>query len=302
MSVNLPGQFLQTIEQSFGQRGREFLEALPALVAEAERRWQLTDVRPVSNLSYNYVAFADRLDEQVVLKIGVPDPELVSEMAALHLFDGRAAVRLLESDPEHSMFLLERLRPGEMLASLEDDAQATEIAADLMQALWRTGVSDPRLIQLSDWFKGYSKLRARFDGGTGPLPPALVDRAESTARELFAEQDEPTLIHGDLHHFNILSSGRGWLAIDPKGVIGAAAYEVGPFLLNPWVVSGLSADTASFTRRRIAIFSERLGIEARRLRAWGLAFAVLSAWWNLEAGEDWGTAIECAQILAAMRT
>ncbi len=199
--MNLPGPFLRTIEQVFGQRGRDFLQALPDLVDEAARRWQLADVQPVSNLSYNYIAFADRLGESVVLKIGVPDRELLSEMTALCLFDGRAAVRLLDSDEEHSMFLLERLRPGDMLTTVEDDRQATEIAADLMRLLWRTQISGSRLIQLSDWFKGLEKLRRRFDGGTGPLAAHLVGRAESVARDFCTEDHIPTLLHGDLHHF-----------------------------------------------------------------------------------------------------
>lgn len=300
--MNLPGPFLRTIEQVFGQRGRDFLQALPDLVDEAARRWQLADVQPVSNLSYNYIAFADRLGESVVLKIGVPDRELLSEMTALCLFDGRAAVRLLDSDEEHSMFLLERLRPGDMLTTVEDDRQATEIAADLMRLLWRTQISGSRLIQLSDWFKGLEKLRRRFDGGTGPLAAHLVGRAESVARDFCTEDHIPTLLHGDLHHFNILSSKRGWLAIDPKGVVGPAAYEVGPFLINPWMVSGLQPDTPRLIRDRIAIFSERLGFEGSRLRDWGLSHAVLSAWWSLDGDEDWRPAMQCAEILAGMQT
>jgi streptomycin 6-kinase len=300
--MNLPGPFLRTIEQVFGQRGRDFLQALPDLVDEAARRWQLADVQPVSNLSYNYIAFADRLGESVVLKIGVPDRELLSEMTALCLFDGRAAVRLLDSDEEHSMSLLERLRPGDMLTTVEDDRQATEIAADLMRLLWRTQISGSRLIQLSDWFKGLEKLRRRFDGGTGPLAAHLVGRAESVARDFCTEDHIPTLLHGDLHHFNILSSKRGWLAIDPKGVVGPAAYEVGPFLINPWMVSGLQPDTPRLIRDRIAIFSERLGFEGSRLRDWGLSHAVLSAWWSLDGDEDWRPAMQCAEILAGMQT
>ncbi len=298
--MNLPGAFLRTIEQNFGQRGRDFLEALPDLVDEAARRWQLTDIEPVSNLSYNYVAFANRLGEQVVLKIGVPDREVLSEMTSLRLFDGGAAVRLLEWDEEHFMFLLERLRPGEMLATVDDDRRATEIAADVMRTLWHEPESEPQLIALTDWFDGFKRLRERFDGQTGPLALPLVERAEALSRELLTENHRPMLIHGDLHHFNILSSKRGWLAIDPKGVVGPAAYEVGPFLLNPWVVSGLQPDTPRLSGERISILAERLGFERRRLLDWGIAFAVLSAWWNLEGGEDWQVAMQCAEILTAI--
>lgn len=299
--MNLPGSFLRTIEQNFGQRGRDFLETLPERIDEAVRLWQLSEIEPVPNLSYNYVAFAERLDHPVVLKIGVPDPELLSEMISLRLFEGHGAVRLLECDEVRSMFLLERLLPGEMLATIEDDDHATEVAGQLMRDLWRTNVSDPRLIRLSDWFKGLARLRQHFDGGTGPFLSSLVEQAEAIAHEFFAETHTEMLIHGDLHLFNILSSKRGWVAIDPKGVMGPSAYEVGPFLLNPWVVSGLEGDVPRLTERRIAILSSLLGFEKERLRRWGLACAVLSAWWNFEAGEDWGPAMECAEILSAIQ-
>jgi streptomycin 6-kinase len=58
--------------------------------------------------------------------------------------------------------------------------------------------------------------------------------AESLFRELIASSESPVLLHGDLHHFNILSARRQpWLAIDPKGVAGEPAYEPGALLRNP---------------------------------------------------------------------
>jgi streptomycin 6-kinase len=299
--VNLPGPFIQTIENAFGPRGRDFLQSLPDLVAEAGRRWQLTDVQPVSNLSYNYVATARRAGREVVLKLGVPDREFISEIVALRLFDGRGAARLLEADEDRSMFLLERLRPGELMAALRDDAQATHIAADVLLALWRPAPANDKLIQLSDWFKGFAGLRQRFEGGTGPLNRRMVERAEAAVKGFFGEPYVPTLMHGDLHHFNILSSERGWLAIDPKGVIGPAAYEVGPLLINPWLVTGLHPETPQLLQNRIAILSEHLGFEKERIREWGLAHALLSAWWSLADNEDWQPASKFAEILAEAR-
>ncbi|MDI6769489.1 MAG: aminoglycoside phosphotransferase family protein [Anaerolineales bacterium] len=83
-----------------------------------------------------------------------------------------------------------------------------------------------------------------------------------------------------MHYFNILSSARGWLAIDPKGVIGPPEYEVGPLLINPWDrLKG--ADAVRISERRIAILAERLDFDRQRIRAWAMAHSVLSAWWDL---------------------
>jgi len=233
--LELPPEFIRTIQNAFGKNGRSWLEALPALLDEAARRWDLTNIQPVSNLSYNFVAFAHKLpspsgrgaggEGEVVLKLGVPNRELTSEIAALRLYAGRGACRLLDADAEKGTLLLERLEPGRMLSTLEDDEHATSIAAEVMISLWegsndfsRYRATDPyrvlrevattSFIQLKDWFAGFKRLRKRFNGRTGPLPKRLVETAESLSRDLLAEDKDEVLLHGDFHHFNVLESAR----------------------------------------------------------------------------------------------
>jgi streptomycin 6-kinase len=298
--VILPQSFVHTIQNTFGRRGRDWLKTLPDLIAEGARHWELTDIQPVPDLSYNFVAFAGQGNEEVILKIGVPDRELVSEMATLRLFNGQGAAHMLQADLGQGMFVLERLKPGDRLVALEDDQQATQIAADVMLKLWQPALLEKSLIKLSDWFKGFHRLRSRFHGGTGPLDQKLVEEAEGAVKDFFAEDYEPMLIHGDLHHFNILLSARGWLAIDPKGVIGPAAYEVGPLLINPRDKLLSDSNPEVRMKKRIDILSERLGFERQRIRLWGLAHAVLSAWWNLEDNENWKNDMACAAIFASL--
>jgi streptomycin 6-kinase len=137
-----------------------------------------------------------------------------------------------------------------------------------------------------------------FNGGTGPFSEKLVERVERSVKDFFVENHKPVLMHGDFHHFNILSSERGWLIIDPKGVIGPACYEVGPLLINPWgdLLSG--KNYKKLTKRRIDILHERLGFERERIREWGLAHAILSAWWSIEdhTGEEYALAF--AEMIA----
>ena len=316
--MNLPSSFITTILNTYRDVGRRWLAELPALIDEASRCWGLTDITPVENLSYNFVAYAKRPStaassrsasaQGVVLKIGVPNPELTSEMAALHLFNGDGAARLFEADPKRGMCLLERLHPGKMLTMLEDDDQRTHIAADVMLRLWKpVPVGEPApqelpFIKLSDWFAGLDGLHPRFGGGTGPFPQRILEMAEALIPELFATSSPPLLIHGDLHHFNILSSGRGWLAIDPKGVVGPPEYEVGPLLINP-IPDFLRGEAAvKQAERRIAILSERLGFAPQRIRDWAICHAVLSAWWDIEdSGEGSEYAIACAEVYSKVK-
>lgn len=283
------------------------LSRLPALIELASNQWGLSDVQPVPNLSYNFVAYAKRGRDNVVLKIGVPRDELSSETAALTLFNGDGVCRLLESDGERGMLLLERLHPGTMLSELEDDDERTHIAVDVMQKLWQSIESGGSplareqtpafctFIKLSDWFDGLKKLRPHFNGGTGPFPREILERVEALLPELFAGADI-RLMHGDFHHYNILRSERGWLAIDPKGVIGPVGYEIGPLMLNPWVKPMDRSRFEVQTKRRVAIIHERLGWARERIIQWSLAHAVLSAWWDIEDGMDWEYPLECAKV------
>ena len=306
--MNLPSDFVSTITNTFGVDGENLIANLPDLIEEASSRWGLTNVQPVENLSYNFVAFADshlpegdcealrkegpgvREKRNVVLKIGVPRDELTSEIAALRLFNGEGACRVIDADEERGCLLLERLNPGVMLSTMEDDEQATHVSAEVMQKVWRPAPEDSIFLQLSDWFDGLNRLRETFNGGTGPLNEKLVDRVERSVKDFFAENHKPVLMHGDFHHFNILSSERGWLVIDPKGVIGPAGYEVGPFLINPWGEISNEVNQRQMIVRRIDILHEHLGFERERIREWGLAHAVLSAWWHIEdntSGEEY---------------
>ncbi len=306
--MNLPPEFIHNIEGTFGEAGKQFLTNLPSAIDEASQRWGLTNVQPVPTLSFNFVAFAERGADRVVLKMGVPDRELKSEMAALRLFNGEGACRLLDSDEEKYWMLLERLKPGIMLLSLEDDETATHIAAEVMQKIWRSveqvealhATSLQNFIRLSDWFDGLKKLRATFGDGTGPFDEKLVARVERSVKDFFAENHMPVLMHGDFHHFNVLSSERGWLVIDPKGVIGPACYEVGPLLINPWGDFVNRSNCRQLTQRRIAILHEHLGFERERIREWGIAYSILSAWWSMESNSDWQHTVNFAKLLAEL--
>jgi streptomycin 6-kinase len=301
-AMKLPNSFVSTIRSAFKEKGDKFLVDLPDLIDEASRQWGLTDVQTVPTLSYNYVAFAKQGREDVVLKVGVPNRELTSEIAALKLFDGNGACQLLESDAERGLLLLERLKPGKMLAELEDDDERTRIAADLISRRGEvTSPLPPQLIQLSDWFEGLKKIRPHFGRAAGPFPKKLLEQVESSLPELFADNARadrnPPLLHGDFHHFNILSSERGWLVIDPKGVIGPVGYEVGPFMLNPWN----SPMDRIRLERRVDIFAERLGWERKSIIKWTTAHAVLSAWWNVQDGMEYASTLQYAEMFSEMK-
>jgi streptomycin 6-kinase len=293
--------FSRTIVELYGAEGEAWLARLPALIAACERRWSLTVRPPFPNLSYNYVAPAVQSGSRdVVLKVGVPNPELLTEMAALRLYDGRGMVRLLEADAAQGVMLLEWLRPGTLLVEVSEDEQATAVAAQVMQQMWRPLPPEHAFPSVADWAGGLRKLRPHFGGGTGPFPPRLVEMAETLFAELLASSAEPVLLHGDLHHFNILAATRRpWLAIDPKGVAGEPAYESGALLRNPMPQIATEPDLERLLARRVDQLAELLAMDRQRIAGWGVAQAVLSAWWRVEDhGHGGQAALACAEALA----
>jgi streptomycin 6-kinase len=301
--LTLPPDFRARIAVVHGEAGARWLDRLPALVDEAAERWGLAvDPAPLA-FSYNYVTRVARADgTRAVLKMGVPGPEIRREIAMVRHVAGEGMAALIESDADAGWMLLEMLEPGTPLQALFDageDERATSIAARVMAKLWKPPPPGDLFPAIADWGRGFERLRAAFGGGTGPFPARLVDEAERHFAGL-ASMDAPVLLHGDLHHGNVLSAGRApWLAIDPKGIVGEPAFEVGALLRNPFPDLLKAPHPARLLARRLDLLADELGLDRERLRGWGMAQAVLSSWWSYEDGEEVGEyALACAALLS----
>ncbi|MBC8504238.1 MAG: aminoglycoside resistance protein [Anaerolineales bacterium] len=306
----LPKRFQQNIAGAFGTQGKIWLEKFPSTLNDYTQRWSLELLPHFGPLSYNFVAPVIRQDgSDAVLKLGVPNPELTSEILALWVYDGHGAVRLLKADPEGGAMLLEHVNPGTPLAEIDDDAKNTEIAAQVMLQLWESSLNLESLEDrqgfrtVEGWAKGIVRLREHYYGGTGPFPEKLVEQAETLFAELLSSTDLIVVLHGDLHHWNILRAQRQpWLALDPKGVVGDPAFEVAAWMHNPIDVIYHWDDLDKILARRLDQFSEILGIDRQRLLGWSLAQSVLSAWWCIEDNSDcFDKAITTAKVLSRMQ-
>lgn len=298
----LPDQFSKRIVGAFGERGADWLQILPQILDDLSSRWQIRIEDPFPDMAYNFVAPGFRKHgAPVVVKVGVPNSELAHEIGALRAFDGHGVVALLEVLPEYGAFLLERLLPGEPVLHVDDET-ATSIAGEVMRQIWQSGILKGDFPSVSDWAKGFPRLRERFGGGTGPFPKKLVETAEALFRDLLSSMDETILLHGDLHHWNILSADREpWLAIDPKGVLGEPAYEVGAWLRNPFPQILTIDQPEKVIARRLDQFADQLMLARDRMLGWGIAQAVLAAWWSFEEDrDDWDAGLACADIMSTV--
>ena len=183
---SIPESLYRATENMRGPAGVEWLNGLPTLISEIEERWSLSTGRPIPGIWANWVAPATISNgTPAVLKLCFPrEKEFQTEVEALRLFDGRGICRLLRLDLERGAMLLERCEPGSSLSSIEDDERATSIAADVLLRLRRPAQIEHNFPLVSDWARGFERLRRRYDGETGPMPAALVDGPRRYSRSL----------------------------------------------------------------------------------------------------------------------
>ncbi len=304
MSV-IPADFARKMHDFHGQeKANAWLARLPAILAECAKHWQLTIFPPFPNLSFHYAAPAARADgTPMVIKVCSPTGEFAEEAEALRLFQDGGMARLLEVDAEREVILMERLLPGTLLSSLvpEQDERATSILATVMKRIWRPVPDQHSFPTVEGWGRDLELLRPQYHGSYGPFPPYLVQQAQALFTELSASSPQHMLLHGDLHHENILLAGETWRAIDPKGVVGDPGYETGALFYNPLDWMATAPDPRKMLRRRLDQLAEELEMDRERIRGWGLSQSVLSAWWDVDKDptvEPPRDVLACAEMLA----
>ena len=261
------------------------------------RDWR---VRVASTLEAqsSILAFGTRDDRPVVLKVVRAPGDEWRAGEILAAFRGEGAVRVLAHEPGAA--LLERAVPGTSLTSLVLDGrddEATEILADVIQHMGGRKPTVHWAVAVDEWGRGFQSY---LDSGETQIPAGVVDRAREIYARLCASQQHTRLLHGDLQHYNVLfDDSRGWLAIDPKGVVGEVEHELGASLRNPGERPDLFASPA-IVERRVEVHAARLGIDADRTLRWAYAQAVLSAIWSVEDGFPVDSAHPSLQLARAI--
>lgn len=285
--------------KTYGQDGELWLKNIPQRISEYEKIWSLT-VLPPFTLTYNYVAPAIRTDgSNVVIKMGFPkEKEFQTEINALEVFNGEGIEKLLEADRDAGVILIERVMPGIPVSELEDE-QATKRIASVINRLHKPVPANNTFISISEWTKDLFSVRDWYNGTTGPLPQYLIDKAQSLFTDLIATQATPVLVHGDLHHDNVLSSQRDeWLAIDPKGIIAEPCYETAAMLRNPGGRVLKQSNPSEFLKRRIQLLAEELAFDEQRMLQWAIAQTTLAAIWSMDKnGKGWEEDMAIAEVL-----
>ena len=206
-----------------------------------------------------------------MLKLLLHDEERLGS-TLMAWWKGRGAAKVLAREGDG--LLLERAtgsRSLSVMARRGEDDEATRIICSVAAQLHSPAHEPPPswLHPLSEWFTPLEHAKDAYGDG--------IRRAAETAQSLLEEPREAVVLHGDLHHGNVLDGGdRGWLAIDPKGLIGERGFDFANIFRNPEHAFG--ADPARL-ERQATVVAEATGIERKRILQWVLAFCGLSVVW-----------------------
>lgn len=295
--------FVEKVHRVFGDKGRAWLPHLPKILARCHEKWALPEGRPCPVVGMTYIEFTTTAGgEPVALKVGVPHEELFTEMEALALYNGRGAARLLEADRELGAILMRRAVPGTMLWQVGDNREQTHIAASVMKELPVSVPETHSMPHFSRWTERAFRLTRTEWDPEERMPRDLLGRAEAAFIELSHDRTHDVVLHGDLHHENILwDEADGWLAIDPKGVIGPRCLEVGRYIQNQLPDDGPFSICEQLIRERVEIFSTELGMTPETIAAAALVDCVLGHVWSFEdegpLSEGWYRGIELGRYL-----
>jgi streptomycin 6-kinase len=246
-------------------------------VGEYAHKWRLVIAKSFETET-SVISFVTRDRQSLVLKLVKQPGDEWHAGQVLDAFDGHGVVRVHEYTG--GAMLLDHLRPGNSLSLNRNDEEATDILASVIETM------SPREAPhaspaVEDWAKGFDRY---LFSDHRRVPQHLVESAQRVFADLCASQRRRRLLHGDLQHYNVIfDSDRGWLAIDPKGVLGELEYEIGAALRNPIDRPELFL-SPTVIARRLKQFSSHLPIDYERTLGWAFAQAVLSAIWLVEDG------------------
>ncbi len=273
---------------------------LPAQrLAIKARQWNVI-IDHVGETHSSLLGFGERDGIGVVLKIIKREGDEWHSGEVLSAYSGDGCVRVYDFEP--GAILLERLDPGESLVERVRrgaERSANDILTEVIRKL--AGHTPPsRCVPVMSWALSFDRY---VKSGANQIRTTVVEKSRAIFHELAASQGAQMLLHGDLHHYNVLlDSGRGWLAIDPKGIVGELEYEIGAILRNPMEREDLFL-SQDLIDGRARVLSRALNLDYDRILQWAYAQAVLSAIWGIEdgvavAGDD--AMLKLAGVIEAM--
>lgn len=260
------------------------------------RRWGLiADGEPITTPTATLFPVFWR-DRPAMLKLSSQEDQQRGA-GLMEWWNGDGAAQVFARD--ENALLMERATGQRSLADMAREGRDDEACCILSATAAKLHAARPGalpdLVPLAQWFRDLEPAATKHG--------SILLRSADTARMLLAEPCDRTVLHGDLHHDNVLDFGPcGWRAIDPHGLIGERGFDFANIFTNPDLSDPsrpVATEPGRFTRR-LDVISNAAGLDRRRLPQWILAWTGLSAAWFLEDGDPLARIdLQIAELAAA---
>ena len=261
LEEKMHSKFRQNIINIYKTQGQQWLDDLPNIVNKIAKEWDLTDLKPVDNLSINYVLSGKQNTQEIMLKLSLDTDLIFREKTALAALVGYGAVTILAY--QDKALLLEKLSPATSLKTYLPGRrmEALKIACEVTKKLHQAPL--PKNIKLPTIEERFSLLDKVWS-----IPNDYLSLARECRDHILSLSHERIVLHGDLHHDNILKDKENWRVIDPHGVVGFSINEVWAFVQD--------------IDRDIPIIAEYFNFNLEDVQKCYFMHAVLSGIWAVE--------------------
>lgn len=276
---NLNSTFVSNIRDLYGEKGEIWINDLSSHLTQLSEKWNFRFLKIMPDLTYSFVSLVEVIstDECAILKMGPRHKNIANEVQWLQCFN-KGVPKIYWHDDEHHAFLMEYLEPGNSLKTsvkAGQDDSATRLFCRTIRDLQSHQQNKPDFPHISGLAGSLSLLKNH-------LNDKVLSKAESLFHELTTDRTKDVILHGDLHHDNILSSAATWKVIDPHGYVGDPAFEVGAMIYNPRDCFPKEKSISQIVERRLKILAEELPFDAKRITGWAYCRTVLSIAWTFE--------------------
>lgn len=267
--------FEQNIITIYGSEGKKWLNELPSVLAVLSKQYNLSQLEPVSNMSFNYVARGFIKEKPIIVKLGLNNKALSKETQCLKAFESRATPKVIAN--KDNMIIMECAVPGITLKEYFpwQETEATNILCNVIKDLHTAQ------IPIGHNFYHIKDLLQTLDKEID-IPNNILNKARRLRDKLLSTTTKEVLLHGDLHHDNILKNDHGWMVIDPKGFIGDPAFETTAYICNPIPDLLHENNPTEIIIGRIQLCAKNLNIPEQRVKDWFYVKSVLCWAWSLE--------------------
>jgi len=253
--------------------------------AACSERWQLSEIKWLPDVSVARVGFCKSPFGTAVLKVNV-EPGLVDfESKALAHFGPELCPRVYGTAVDLDALLIQHIDAVQHLSDWYPDPKR-EIDAWLpfLHAVKSRSVVPPGFPTIVTFAEIFDRMLKRK---LTPEMRQVMENGRDRQHILMGSPSENRLLHGDLHHFNLLLDRNDrWWMIDPSGVIGHPHYEMGAFLRNPWGACYTEPGVLDRLKDRVCLLAERLALPPTRVAEYGFYGAAFSVAWSLEEEGD----------------